>query len=359
MLTLFYPIEKEDAMRAFVTGATGLLGGNLVRQLVQEGHQVTALVRSRTKAQQVLVGLDIAIIEGDIADVAAFEAALAGHDVVFHTAAFFREYYQPGVHGDPLQKLNVDATIALLEAAERQGVRRVIHTSSNGVIGARANGAPADESDAPDAYALANGYFKSKVLAEKAIAEFLTRSSLDVVLILPGWMFGPGDAAPTSSGQIVLDFMARRLPGIIPGGGAPVDARDVAQAMIAAATRGRTGERYIVGGDRYVPFAELFALLSQTTGVAAPKLRIPYVATLAYAFVSELYGRITGKPVLATVSGVRTLFERRPTNSAKAVRELGATFRPLADTLRDEVAWYRANNSEKSREPLVSPAPSQ
>lgn len=347
MLTLFYTIEKENAMRAFVTGATGLLGGNLVRLLVEGGHQVTALVRSRAKAGLVLHGLDITLVEGDIANVAAFEGALAGHDVLFHTAAFFREYYQPGEHGDLLQKLNVDATIALLEAAERHGVRRAIHTSSNGVIGARPGGEPSDESDAPDAYALANGYFKSKVLAEAAIAEFLKRSKLEVVLILPGWMFGPGDAAPTSSGQIVLDFMNRRLPGVIPGGGAPVDARDVAQAMIAAAARGRSGERYIVGGEAYVSFGQLFALLAPLTGVAAPMLRIPYAATLVYAFVSELYGRISGKPVLATVSGVRTLRAMRLTNSAKAVRELGVSFRPLRDTLRDEVAWYRANQPER------------
>lgn len=104
-------------MRAFVTGSTGLLGSNLVRELLAEGHRVTALVRSRAKAARVFAGLDVALIEGDLADVAAFAPALAGHDVLFHTAAFFREYYQPGDHWPTLKALNVDSTMALLRAA--------------------------------------------------------------------------------------------------------------------------------------------------------------------------------------------------------------------------------------------------
>src|SRR6266496_3290506 len=158
----------------------------------------------------------------------------SGHDVLFHTAAYFREYYQPGDHWAMLEAINVQGTLALLAEAERRGVKKVIYTSSNGVIGARPSGEPSDESDPPNARATQNLYMKSKVLAEHAVQAFLAHSTLPVVLILPGWMFGPGDAAPTSSGQIVLDFLNRRLPGIVTVGGDAVDARDVAQAMINA-----------------------------------------------------------------------------------------------------------------------------
>jgi dihydroflavonol-4-reductase len=330
-------------MVAFVTGATGLLGSNLVRLLIEQGYQVRALVRSARKAASVFSGMPVEFIENDVRNVADYQQALVGCDVVFHTAAFFREYFQPGDHWKTLEATNITATIDLLRAAERQGVKKVIYTSSSGVIGMQPGADWGDESCAPDAHAMENLYFRSKVIAEQEIATFLKTSQLPVVLILPGWMFGPSDTAPTSSGQIVRDFLAQRLPGILDGGGSPVDVRDVAQGMINAVARGISGERYIIGGDRFVTFRELLETLQQVSGVAAPTMPIPYAISLVYAWVSEQYGRITGKPVLATVNGVRTLKQRRQTRSDKAVRELGVTFRPLSETLRDEVTWFRAN----------------
>lgn len=331
-------------MQMFVTGATGLLGSNLVRQLIAEGHRVTALVRSRERAARIFAGLDVRFVEGDLDNVAAFAPAIAGHDVVFHAAAFFREYFQPGDHWPTLKARNVDATIAILRAAEAHGVQKVIYTSSSGVLGKRGDGRPADEATPPDALVHQNLYFRSKLVAEEQIADFLKTSSLPVVLILPAWMFGPGDSAPTSSGQIVRDFLSRRLPMIIPGYGAPVDARDVANAMIRAVERGRSGERYIVGGDTVVPFRELMRLLEQESGVPAPRISVPFWFLLAYAWASETYGRLTGRPVLTTLDAIRTLRDPHPLTSAKATRELGATFRPLAETLRDEIAWFREEN---------------
>lgn len=328
-------------MRAFVTGGTGFLGSNLIRILAERGYSVTALVRSRSKADRTISNVPVALVEGDLSDVAGFAPALAGHDLVFHTAAFFREYFQPDDHWDTLKALNVDATIALLRAAEQHGVRRFVHTSSSGVIGMRTGQTWGDESDAPDAIAMDNLYFRSKVLAEQAIVQFLTSSALEVVMALPGWMFGPGDSAPTSSGQIVLDFLHRKLPGIIPGGGAPCDVRDVAHGMILAAERGRSGERYILGGDEWVSLGEILRALEQISGIPAPRLRLPYALAISVAALTEIQGRITGKPVLVTIAGLRTLQHRRTTRSAKSIRELGATFRPLEQTLRDEVAWFR------------------
>jgi dihydroflavonol-4-reductase len=334
-------------MRVFVTGSTGLLGSNLTRLLVREGHAVTALVRDRSKAERLLGDLPLQLVEGDVQHVPAFEHHLTGCEVLFHTAAYFRESFQPGQHADPLEAINVRGTMALLEAAERQHVGKVIYTSSSGVIGMRPGQDWGDETDPPDAIAVASAYFRSKIRAEAAVASFLERSDLPVVQILPGWMFGPGDAAPTASGQIVLDYLNRRLPAVIAGGGAPVDARDVAAAMLAAVDRGASGERYIVGGDRFVDFAELLHELATVSGIAGPRLRLPLAATLVVAWLSETAARLRGVPTLITVEGVRTLSHRRTTRSAKAQRDLGVTFRPLRETLRDEVAWYRQHQPER------------
>jgi dihydroflavonol-4-reductase len=334
-------------MDAFVTGSTGLLGSNLVRLLLAQGHKVTALVRSRTKAERVFAGLNVSFVEGDMQDVAGFAPKLAGTDVLFHTAAYFREYYTVGDHWKLLEAINVRGTVELLEAAERHGVKKAIYVSSAGVIGTKPNGAPGDETNILAPQKVENLYFRSKVLAEHAVDDFLKRSTLPVVLILPGWMFGPGDAAPTSAGQIVLDFLNQKLPGIVPGGGAPVDVRDVAQAMIVAVDRGVSGERYIVGGDNYVTMAQFFRTLEQVSGVPGPRLPIPPAIALVYGWASEQYSKLTGRPALATMEGVKTLLHWRHFTSAKAQRELGVTYRSLSETLRDTVAWYRANQPER------------
>lgn len=237
---------------------------------------------------------------------------------------------------------NVRGTVRLLEEAERRGVRKVIYVSSSGVIGQPPSGALGDESTPAGPEAMRNLYFKSKVLAEQAVNEFSQEHALPVVQILPGWMFGPGDQAPTASGQLVMDFLARKLPAMPEGGACVVDARDVAQAMIDAVERGQQG-RYIVGG-RYCSIETITKFLEIITGIAGPKMRIPYVLSLGYAWLAENYARITNGTTLMTVEGLVTLQAQTRVASELAMRELGVTFRPLEDTLRDEVNWYRGQN---------------
>ncbi|MBW4699431.1 MAG: NAD-dependent epimerase/dehydratase family protein [Aphanocapsa lilacina HA4352-LM1] len=330
-------------MRAFVTGGTGLLGSNLVRLLVEGRHGVRVLARDPERARRVLGDLPVAVVAGDLAEVDGFAGHLAGCDVLFHAAAYFREYFQPGDHWQRLERLNVRSTVALLKAAERRGVQKAIYVSSSGVIGPRPDGQPADESDLPGALALDNLYFRSKVLAEAEVYRFLAHHDLSVTLILPGWMFGPGDSAPTESGQLVLDFVEGKLPGVleIPGSVSIADARDVALAMLQAVEHGRSGGRYIVSGESY-DFVQLMESLARVSGLPAPALRIPYSAGLALAWVSQNFAKLSGGKTVLTTSGLRTLADSVRLDSGKAQRELGFVARPLEETLRDEVAWFRA-----------------
>ncbi len=331
---------------AFVTGSTGLLGNNLVRLLVEEGWEVRALARSREKARRLLGYLSgVEVIEGDMLDVAGFAGSLGGSDVLFHAAAYFREYYQQGDAGALLEEINVRATVGLLREAHERGVKRTVFVSSGGTVGTKPDGSPGDEATPPDASIHDNDYFMSKVRADEAIRGFVRESGADVVTVLPGWMFGPHDAAPTGSGQLVLDFLEKKVPIILEGGTSVADARDVARAMVSAAGHGKAGDRYIVGGD-YSTVAGILETLEEVSGVPGPGRRVPYPLLMTAAGAAELLGRATGRPPLISRGAVRTLRHGGKMDSGKARRELGATFRPLAETLRDEVAWYRQQDEE-------------
>ncbi len=334
-------------MKAFVTGSTGLLGNNLVRLLVEKGHHVKALVRSKDKALKQFGDLPVEYVVGDMENVAGFAAEMKDCDILFYTAAYFREYYEKSRDNwKILENINVKGSLKILETAEKQGVAKAIYVSSSGTIGMKADGSPGDENTPPSPYTENNLYFKSKVLADKAVTEFAQNSKMTVVQILPGWMFGIGDAAPTSSGQIVLDILNGKLPGIFDGGTSTVDAKDVAEAMITAVEKGKPGEKYVVGGEFY-SVKEIADTIAEVAEIPKLKMNIPSFAISTLATFSDLFSKITGAKSPISKTGIQTLQAKLTVDSSKAKRELGANFRPISETLANEVQWYRENGFVK------------
>ncbi len=334
----------------FVTGATGLLGNNLVRALLSRGATVRALARSRAKAAAQFDDIRdrrLEIVTGDMENVAGFARHLEGVDALFHTAAYFRDSYKGGSHWPMLERINVIGTRDLIAAARAAGVRRMVHTSSIALLDGPP-GALIDETMLRDTNN-ADDYYRSKILTDRAVLEALEHyPDFHAVMVMPGWMWGPGDAGPTSAGQTALDFLHQRLPGVPPATMSFVDARDVAEAQIAALARGRRGERYLAAG-RCMTLAELFSVLEEETGIKAPTRSLPLPLMYAVAGVQELLARTTGKPALLSWAAVKSLQReagRTRFNHAKSERELGLTFRPVAETVRDTVAWLRANQME-------------
>lgn len=324
-------------MKAFVTGATGMLGNNLIRLLLTKGYDIKALVRSKEKAQKLLANLDITLVQGDMENVEAFATELEGADLVFHTAAYFRESYKKGDHWPKLKAVNIEGTRALLEASEQHKVKKVIYVSSSGTIGSSSAGL-ADESTMASGDSLENDYFRSKVEADAMIAEFLKTHSLAVTTVLPGWMFGPFDAGPTTAGQLVLDFLNKKLPATFKGGAVIADVRDVAKAMFEAVGLGVSGEKYLVAG-KLTSLKELTQTLESVSNVKAPRIVLPKRMAIGAAWLSE---RFNPKGSLS-VTGVKTITQPHDLSSAKAQKVLHASFRPLEDTLRDTVTWYKDN----------------
>ena len=331
--------------RVLVTGATGLLGSNITTMLLAAGTEVTALVRSRDKASRLLAAHPLLrLLEGDITHIDGFAAQLRGIDAIIHAAAYFREYYQPGGN-DParLQRVNVDAVERLLEAAADAEVPVMVHISSATTIGTRPDGQPSSEDTPPDTGWERNGYRASKIRAELVIAGWSDDDGVRVPIIVPAWMWGPGDAAPTASGRVFLAVARGELRAVPRVGSQVVDARDVADAAVRAITAGAHGRRYIVAGARHT-LSAITRQVALAAGGRAPR-EVPAAMAMAGATAMELAARLRHRDPAATRAGTRVLLEggRQHLTSQRAERELGVTFRPLERTLNDEAAWYRAH----------------
>ncbi|MBX2864381.1 MAG: SDR family NAD(P)-dependent oxidoreductase [Leptolyngbyaceae cyanobacterium MAG.088] len=331
-------------MKAFVTGSTGLLGSNLTKLLLSQGFEVIALTRELTKASKLLdEHPSLKLVQGDMQEVDAFAHYLKGCDVLFHTASYFRESFDYGDHWNQLKAINVDATIKLMEAAEKAGVSKVIYVSSaSGCIGIIRGGAPSNESTPFQAFNYKNPYFKSKLMAEEAISNFIKSHDLPVVLILPAGMVGPGDAAPTEMGRFILDVMKGNAP-LIPGGGLPlVDARDVAMSMIAAVYSGQPNERYIIAGG-YYSAKEIIHDISEVMGQPVPKNKIHWLFVSLWSFIHNLMCRAQGKKPFIHSDMVRVMLSKQWFDVSKSAQILKSTYRPFKETVKDTVEWYRSN----------------
>lgn len=329
---------------AFVTGATGLLGNNTVHALLQRNIKVRALVRSIDKARKQFGDLPIELVQGDLQEVDKFRAHLKGCDALIHTAAYFRDSYKGGKHWQVLYDTNVIATENLLAAAYEAGIRRGVHVSSIAVLKGEPGQLIDETMSRPEAGA--DDYYRSKILSELVVRKFLhSHPDMRMAMVLPGWMFGPGDIGPTSSGQFLIDFMHGKLPGVLPGTFSVVDARDVAQHVLAALERGRSGERYLAAGV-HMDMGSIFKALSQVSGLPAPERKVPLAVLRVIAALYELQHLITGKPVLISNSTIKLMAgerDRTHFSHEKSAKELGCRFRPVEQTLADTLNWYRAN----------------
>jgi dihydroflavonol-4-reductase len=320
--------------RALVTGATGFVGANVARLLLERGVEVRALVR-RGSDRTNLAGLPLELVEGDLRDAGAVGRAVRGCRRVFHVAADYRLWVR-----DPreLYDSNVRGTANVMEACLAAGVERVVHTSTVGTIGLAGLPSPCDEATPLAGGQVTSHYKRSKLEAERAVLACAARG-LPVVVVNPAAPVGPWDVKPTPTGKILVDFACGRLPAYVDTGLNVVHVRDVAEGHWLAAERGRIGERYILGHQN-LTLAEILRELADLLGRPAPRLRLPYAAAWAAGAVSTAAAWVTGRPPAVALDAVR--MSRRPMffDAAKAVRELGLPQTPVRSAFEDALAWF-------------------
>jgi dihydroflavonol-4-reductase len=324
-------------MKTFITGATGFIGASIVRELLKDGREVRALVRKGSDTSN-LTGLDVEFWQGDLLDHAGLGKGLKGCDVLYHAAADYRLWTR-----DPAEmyRINVDGTVAILEAALKNGLSRVVYTSSVGTLGNPGDGTPGSE-DAPVSLAdMVGHYKKSKFLAEQAAETFVARG-LPLVIVNPSTPVGPLDIKPTPTGKIIVDFLNRRMPAYLDTGLNIIAVEDCARGHILAERKGNIGRKYILGNSN-LTLREIFAILAEITGLTAPKVRLPYTPILLAAYINEGFSRITGRKPLIPLAGVQMAAKFMYFDPSRAVRELGLPQTPVREALQRAVEWFRQN----------------
>jgi dihydroflavonol-4-reductase len=320
-------------VRAFVTGATGFVGSAVVRCLLRRGSAVRVLAR-RSSDLSNIAGLEVEVAYGDLLDEDELLIALQGCDALFHVAAL---YSTAEADGPKMYEVNVHGTKAILRAAQRARVARVVHTSSIGTIGQPTDGSLATEATPLSQGETGSHYARSKYLGEVA-ALSMFEHGVPVVVVNPCAPVGARDIKPSSTGQRILDYLHGKLPSFVAGGINFVSVEDVAEGHVLAAEKGRVGQRYILGNRQgNLQMDDLLALMEQVTGV-----RRPAVARCAPLGLHLGLGRALRRRQQLPDA---PLGGRRPTaltcDPSKAIRELGLPQTPLEVAFAEAVAWFR------------------
>jgi dihydroflavonol-4-reductase len=330
-------------MRALVTGVTGFVGAAVARALIAHGWQVRGLVRSGARELN-LRALELEVARGELADRASLESALVGCDALFHVAADYR-LWAPDAR--EMYRTNVDGTRSILEAARAAGVRRIVHTSSVATVGLPADGSQGEEGTPVTLADMIGHYKRSKFLAEQLVRDWVQPGE-QVVIVNPSTPVGPGDVKPTPTGQIIVDAARGRTPAYVDTGLNIAHVDDVAEGHRLALEHGKSGERYILGGED-LPLRDILRIIAELVGRRPPRVRLPHAAVLPVAYLAEGFARLTGGTTRITVDGVRMARKRMFFSSARAARELGYRSRPARAALADAVRWFAENGYLKAR----------
>lgn len=319
-------------MQIGVTGAAGMVGANLVRRLLEDGHEIRALVYGDVRA---LDGLDIEQVECDVRDYEALRDGLKGCERVYHLAAVITS----ADVSDPLaEDINVNGPRNVTKACMELGVERLLHCSSIHALRPNDDRSIVDENRPLSLHPEAFPYDRSKAQGHTVVLEAIEQG-LDAVIVHPTACIGPYDYGLSSTSGGLVDFVRGKIPAMPNGGFDFVDTRDVVNGMVAAMEKGRTGENYLLGGH-YYNMTELCNILAEVVGCNPPKFTIPMWVMRAFAAILRLKPQRPGEIAVVTRFTVDSIINYREVSHEKAVKELGYSARPIEETLRDTFAWF-------------------
>jgi dihydroflavonol-4-reductase len=332
-------IQSILFLKAFVTGATGFVGSHVARVLHDAGADLRLLVRKTSRTDNI-DGIPAHRFVGDLLEPRSLLKAMSGCDAVFHVAADYRLWTRDE---SQMYRCNVGGTRAVIEAAQQAGVRRIVYTSSVATMGFGNNGHLTDEDSPVSVDDMIGPYKRSKFVAEQVAIE-AARHGVDVVIVNPTTPVGEQDIKPTPTGRIILDFLKRKFPAYVHTGLNLVDVVECARGHISAFEKGRSGERYILGGEN-LTLKQILDKLGVITGLPSPKVRLPYTVAFGAAVVdTAINGVLLHREPRATIDSVRMARKEMFVACTKAERELGWNTVPVDQALRRAVDWFRAHS---------------
>jgi dihydroflavonol-4-reductase len=320
---------------AFLTGGTGFVGANLARALLAAGWTVRALARPGSDRRN-LAGLPLEIVAGDLND-ADLAVKIDGAEALFHVAAHYSLFRKDRA---ALLRSNVAGTRNVLAAARTAGVLRSVYTSSVAAIGVR-HGGIADENHQSEPGELIGAYKRSKFYAEREAVEAASAGQ-DVVIVNPTTPIGPLDRKPTPTGEIFVRFLNGRMYALVDTGLNFVDVADVARGHLLAYDKGRSGERYILGGEN-LKLEALLQRVGRLAGRPAPRLRVPLWLPLGVAWMEERVLPRFGRTPTVPFDGVKMSGESMYYDSSKAMQQLGYAPKGIDAAVAAAVEWFTAN----------------
>jgi dihydroflavonol-4-reductase len=336
--------------KVLVTGASGLVGANLVRALLGQGREVRAIIHSDRRA---LAGLDVETIRADVRDLTTLERAMAGVEVVYHLVGAISLAMDSGPE---MEAVNVLGTRNVVSACMNLGIQRLVHFSSIHALCQEPLDQPVDETR-PLIDALCSEtslsqippYDRSKARGEHEVHAGIARG-LDAVILQPTAMLGPFDFRPSHQGQALVQLAQGRLPALVRGGFDWVDVRDVVAGALCAERVAPPGRSYLLSGHWHT-VREVAELAASVTGRSAPLVSLPLGLAEAFAPLMVLLGRFNGNHPIYTRVTLRALRSNRQVSHARAASELGYTVRPLVETVRDTLTWFQENGYMENKPP--------
>ena len=312
------------------------MGSAVARLLTERNFAVRALARPAS-ARGNLKHLPVEIIEGDMRDPEDMHRAIRGARYVLHVAADYRLWVR-----DPeeIVRNNVAGAHAVMEAAKKAGVERIVYTSSVATLRPGTINDPADETRRLTEAQAIGAYKRSKVAAERVVERMVAESGLPVVIVNPSTPIGPRDIKPTPTGRIIVEAAAGRIPAFVDTGLNLAHVEDVAEGHLLSLEKGRIGESYILGGEN-VNLRDMLATIAEIRGRKPPRIRLPRAPLFPLAFAAEMGARMTGIEPFLTRDALRMAGHHMFFTSARAERELGYRSRPSRVALQDAIAWYR------------------
>ncbi|MFO1104122.1 MAG: SDR family NAD(P)-dependent oxidoreductase [Methylocystis sp.] len=315
-----------------VTGASGFIGGAVVKRLRAEGAGVRVLVRRTSPRDN--IPADCEVLEGDVTDRESVRRAMVGVSALFHLAADYRLW---APDPEPVMRVNVAGTEIVMREALRAGVARVVHTSSVATLDP--DSAPCTESDRLSPERAVGAYKLSKIRSERLVERMVAEEGLPAVIVCPSAPLGAGDVRPTPTGRIVCEAMRGGMPAFVDTGLNIVHVEDVAQGHIAALDVGKIGERYILGGEN-LTLRDLLIEISRVTGRPPPRTKLPRWPLMPLAYANEIVARFSGSEPFLNRESLRLSAKRMFFDDSKARRALGYDTRPTADAVADAVRWF-------------------